>query len=82
VYPGISMIPNGVMEWWSIGAFSTPTLHYSNTPLLQRSGSLIFHRGQDVWGLQQNLFRARKLELTAASLSVFESVSARLASRV
>jgi len=29
---GISMIRNGVMEWWSIGAFSTPTLHYSIAP--------------------------------------------------
>jgi hypothetical protein len=26
------VIPNGVKEWWSIGVFSTPTLHYSITP--------------------------------------------------
>jgi hypothetical protein len=29
---GISVIPNGVKEWWSIGVFNTPTLHYSITP--------------------------------------------------
>jgi len=26
------MIPKGVMEWWSIGAFGTPILHYSIAP--------------------------------------------------
>ena len=39
------MISNGVMEWWSIGAFSTaPTLHYSMISLVLSSKQELYSR--------------------------------------
>src|SRR5436309_14864278 len=40
---------DGVVEFWCF--------QQSNTPLLHRSGSLIFHRGQDVWVWRFTRFR-------------------------
>src|SRR5207237_7107454 len=52
----------GVLEYWCF--------QHSNTPLLHRSGSPIFHQGQDVWGYYRDELVPKHSFPTSSSIFV------------